>query len=448
MGKTVKNIVLLLIKTSIILIQGFFAHFVWTTYYNPMLATKFYWKGNTLVVFLFIFLLSIFSKLFDSLNIRYNNIFDIIYSSTIATLATDFSFYIILCLIFGAVVSGLPIVFLFFASFVADCIWSLLITKTYSFFFPPSNLLLIYDERNPEFFLKKFKKYSFIYTVNHLLNIEDGFDKIGNSIDLYDGVIIYDMDAQKRNDILKLCFEKNKKCYIMPKLTDIIIAKSKQVHLFDTPLLETNENTLSISQRFIKRSMDLVISFVALVILSPLFLIIAIAIKLEDHGSVFYKQDRITIDGKEFMIYKFRSMRESNQGEYKMTTINDSRVTKIGNILRRTHLDELPQLINIFLGEMSIVGPRPERACLSEIYEQEIPEFTYRLKVKAGLTGYAQVYGKYNTTPYDKLKLDLYYIENYSIFLDIMLIVLTVKVMFKKETSEGIEENQKNAIRN
>ena len=124
---------------------------------------------------------------------------------------------------------------------------------------------------------------------------------------------------------------------------------------------------------------------------------------------------------------------------------NDNRITKVGKILRATHLDELPQVFNILVGQMSVVGPRPERPEIAAEYEEEIPEFRFRLKVKAGLTGYAQVYGKYNTTPYDKLKLDMYYIQHYKMWMDIQLILMTFKIMFMKDNTEGVDENQKTA---
>lgn len=177
-------------------------------------------------------------------------------------------------------------------------------------------------------------------------------------------------------------------------------------------------------------------------------LIIAIAVKAYDRGPVFYFQDRLTLGGKPFKICKFRSMCvDSEKNGARLASKNDSRITPVGRVLRNLHLDELPQLFNVFKGDMSLVGPRPERESIMLEYEKELPEFYYRLKVKAGLTGYAQVYGKYNTTPYDKLKLDLFYIENYSFLLDIKLIFMTVKIFFQKEVSEGVDDRQVNALK-
>jgi lipopolysaccharide/colanic/teichoic acid biosynthesis glycosyltransferase len=194
--------------------------------------------------------------------------------------------------------------------------------------------------------------------------------------------------------------------------------------------------------------MDIVLSSIGLIFLSPLFLLITIGIKMEDKGPVIYKQKRLTIGGREFYVYKFRSMRvdAEQDGVARLACVNDNRVTVVGNFIRKVRLDELPQLFNILKGDMSIVGPRPERPEIAQQYEKEMPEFQYRLRVKAGLTGYAQIYGKYNTTPYDKLKLDLHYIQNYSLLLDIMLIFLTTKILFMKESTEGVTDHQVTAI--
>jgi exopolysaccharide biosynthesis polyprenyl glycosylphosphotransferase len=205
---------------------------------------------------------------------------------------------------------------------------------------------------------------------------------------------------------------------------------------------------LSMEQRVMKRMIDIVISGLGLVAVSPLMLLISILVKAYDKGPVFYSQERLTVNGKPFKIYKFRSMRvDSEKYGAQLAKKHDSRITPVGNVLRNLHLDELPQLLNVFLGDMSLVGPRPERREIMEEYEKEIPEFSYRLKVKAGLTGYAQVYGKYNTTPYDKLKLDLFYVENYSLILDIKLLFMTVKIFFQKEVSEGVDDRQVNALK-
>ena len=191
------------------------------------------------------------------------------------------------------------------------------------------------------------------------------------------------------------------------------------------------------------------LSLIALIVLSPILVITAIAIKLEDHGDIFFTQDRCTIDGRVFKIYKFRSMimDAEKDGRPHPAGEKDDRITKVGHIIRACRVDELPQLINILKGDMSIVGPRPERVEHVKLYTEQIEEFPFREKVKGGLTGYAQVYGRYNTTALDKLKLDLIYITNYSILLDIQIIFETVKILFRKESTEGFSEEQQEEMR-
>ena len=273
-------------------------------------------------------------------------------------------------------------------------------------------------------------------------------DVIKEKVKQYEGVMICDIPSETRNKILKYCYGEGIRTYTIPKISDIIIRSAESLHLFDTPLMLSRNQGLTIEQLAIKRVMDIAISVAGLVILSPIFVITAFAIKVYDKGPVFFKQARCTKDGKVFEIYKFRSMivdAEKN-GKSIPATDGDPRITPVGRIIRKLRIDELPQLINILKGEMSVVGPRPERVEHVQIYTKEIPEFIYRMKVKGGLTGYAQVYGKYNTTAYDKLKLDLMYIQNYSIWLDIELIFKTIKILFMEESTEGFSAEQAQAM--
>ena len=206
---------------------------------------------------------------------------------------------------------------------------------------------------------------------------------------------------------------------------------------------------MTVEQRFLKRVIDIICSLILIVLISPFMLITAILVKCYDGGPVLYKQVRCTRNMQEFKILKFRSMRTDAEkdGVARLASKNDSRITPIGKFIRKVRIDELPQLFNILKGEMSFIGPRPERPEIIKQYQEDMPEFTFRTKVKAGLAGYAQVYGKYNTTPYDKLKLDLFYIENYSIWLDLKLMLLTLKILFQPDSTEGVEENQITAMK-
>src|SRR5699024_8893226 len=309
-------------------------------------------------------------------------------------------------------------------------------------------LLVIYGDRDPGDLIHKMNSRRDKYNISGKVHIDAGEKEIHKMMKEYDGVIIWDLPANIGNRYLKYCFAHSIRCYLSPKISDVILMGSERIHLFDTPLLVAKNMGLSIEQRAAKRLLDIVVSGMGIVVCSPLMLFIAVCVKAYDRGPVFYFQDRLTLGGKQFRICKFRSMRvDSEKNGARLASKHDSRITPVGKILRNLHLDELPQLFNVFAGDMSLVGPRPERQSIMREYCKEIPEFYYRLKVKAGLTGYAQVYGKYNTTPYDKLKLVLFYIENYSFFLDLKLLLMTVKIFFQKEVSEGVDDNQKNALK-
>ena len=250
--------------------------------------------------------------------------------------------------------------------------------------------------------------------------------------------------------MLKNCYIGSVRVYMMPKIPDVLIAGADQLHLFDTPIFLTREYALTVEQRMAKRMIDLVLSLVLTILTSPIMLITAICIKCYDGGPILYKQTRCTCGGREFRIMKFRSMKvdAEKDGVARLASRNDSRITPIGKFIRMVRIDELPQLFNILMGDMSFIGPRPERPEIIAQYVEQMPEFVFRMKVKAGLAGYAQVYGKYNTTPYDKLKLDLSYIENYSLWLDLKLMLLTLKILIKPESTEGVDSNQTTAMKN
>lgn len=282
------------------------------------------------------------------------------------------------------------------------------------------------------------------YHIAKVINISEGLDKIFADIDNYEAVLINDIPSEKKNIILKECFSRGKRVYFTPKISDIIGKNSEDINLFDTPLYLCRNTGLTASQLFVKRFCDILFSLIGIVITSPITLVTAIAIKIEDGGPVFFRQERTTIGGNEFSILKFRSMivDAEKDGRPHPAGEKDPRITKVGNFIRATRIDELPQLINILKGDMSIVGPRPERVEHVKKYTEDIPEFVYRLKVKGGLTGPAQVFGKYNTSPLNKLKMDLSYITNYSLLLDLQILFETVKILVQKESTEGFTEEK------
>lgn len=266
-----------------------------------------------------------------------------------------------------------------------------------------------------------------------------------NAIRSHEVIYLNGVSAERRDQLIKICYENERIVYSTARLSDVLLRSSGISQDYDTPVYFFHQFGIGIVGRIMKRLFDIFFSMLALVVLSPLFVVLAVCIRMEDGGPVIYKQVRCTRYRKEFQIYKFRSMvvDAEKQSGICLSSEDDSRVTKIGGFIRKTKLDELPQLVNILKGEMSFVGPRPERPELIEETIKTLPEFVLRNRVKAGLTGYAQVRGSYNTDFQDKLKWDLMYIENYSLLLDIKIIIMTLFVVLQRKEKTGFEEREK-----
>lgn len=402
-------------------------------------------KGNYLIIALYFVMQYLFSRVYGALKIGFYKVSDIVYSQTLTTMIVDVLMYMVMSLVSRKLIALSPVIALFGIQLVIIVVWAYLATWCHRKLYPPYRLVVIYSNKSATNLVRKMSVRDDQFQICEAVKLEEGFEHIKSRILYYDGAIICDIAGSDRNDILKCCFDNNKRAYVTPKISDILIRGGENIHLFDTPLLLCRNSGLTVEQRFVKRLLDIVVSLVGLIVMSPFMLITAIAIKLQDGGPVFFLQDRVTKDGRIFKIIKFRSMRvdadADRGGAAHSATVDDDRITKVGKVIRACRMDEFPQIFNILKGDMSVVGPRPECVENVEKYLEDVPEFAYRHKVKAGLTGYAQIYGKYNTTAYDKLKLDLFYIENYSIRTDIQLIFMTVKVLFMKESTEGFEES-------
>ena len=425
--------------------------YVWRSYYNLRVVFPFYYKGHWLVTVVYAIFVSIFFYIYGGLKFGYLTCSSIILSQVLAIICANVLAYLEIVLLSAQFVSVFPILLLTGMQIIIILIWTFLITFAFDKIFPPRKLLLLYEEYNPSIMEHKIKSRNDRYKIELRKNIKElSEDEIHELIKQYDSVLIYDVHSLERNKIIKFCYEQSIRVYVTPKVSDILIRSSESIHLFDTPLFLMRNNGLTFEQKLIKRIMDIVVSLLVLIISSPIMLIVAVAIKLYDGGPVLFKQERCTINGKIFKIHKFRSMIVDAEKEGKSipATEHDPRITPVGNIIRKLRIDELPQMYDILKGDMSIVGPRPERIEHVKAYTEEIPEFAYRLKVKGGLTGFAQIYGKYNTTAYDKLKLDLMYIQNYSVLMDIRLIFMTIKIMFMKESTEGFNEEVSKDIGN
>lgn len=433
----------------ILFLLGSYA-FVWLEHYNIKLdnsriqADYFGWKGNLIIFTVYLILIFIFSRIYNGFRIGLLRVSDIIYSQALSTLFINVITYLQICLLERAIADVLPMFLKTLADIVFIFIWALTGNRIYSKLYAARKMIIVYGSRQAVPLVEKMSMREDRFMICRSVSCDEDMETITELIEEFDAVIICDVPSEKKNDILKICFSQSKRIYITPKLSDIIIRGAEQIHLFDTPLLVCRNNGLSAEQLIIKRALDLFVSLAGFIVCSPIMLITAICIKLCDGGPVFYTQDRLTKDGKVFKVYKFRSMRidAESDGVARLAGENDDRITPVGKFIRKVRIDELPQILNIIKGDMSIVGPRPERPELAAENEKLMPEFSYRLKVKAGLTGYAQVLGKYNTTPYDKLRLDLMYIEQYSFLLDLKLILMTIKILFVPESTEGVKEKK------
>lgn len=430
-----------------ILFEMFCFAYVWFQYYNPQMTNKFSEKGHWGVIGLYVLLAFFFTKSLGGFNIGYMEASDIITSNVLAVIMSNVIEYFIVVLAVRNYVLVYPIVVMTVTEIAFAILWAQLVRNMYQRLYPPRKMLVIYGNYPPDDLIEKINSRKDKYNICASVSYTVGYVKLYTMAKQYEAVVLSDLPSDARNQITKYCYQESIRTYVTPKISDILLSAADDIHLFDSPLLLLRNEGLSIDQRFFKRIEDIVFSLVGIILTSPLMLIIALCIKLYDGGPVFFKQPRYTRDNKVFMVLKFRSM-SVHEVDSKITKKGDARVTPVGRVIRAAHVDELPQLFNILKGDMALVGPRPEWKTVVDQYIEVVPEFALRTKVKAGLTGYAQVYGKYSTTPYDKVRLDIKYIENYSLWLDLKLILLTVKILFKRDKTEGVDTNQSNALRN
>lgn len=415
---------------------------VWMHSFADIILRPFGYKGNWLVFAVYAILNLIFTSFYGGYRIGYYRRGDIILSGILALIISNIITYLQTCLIGRSIMDVSPFMIMTVVQAIVVLLWANIATYIYIKLFPPHKMLLIYGGNHlAQSLIYKFITRSEKYTIRESINITEDYDAIINKLSQYQTAVLCDLPAKKRNTILKYCFQNSIRTYTTPKISDILIRGAININLFDTPLLLNRNSGLTLEQRIIKRTVDLLISGLMLILTAPLMLLTAIMVKVYDSGPVLFKQKRCTANNDVFTLIKFRSMivNAEKDGTSQPAVDHDPRITPVGKFIRATRLDELPQLWNIFRGDMSLVGPRPERIEHVEKYTKEIPEFVFRSKVKAGLTGYAQVVGRYNTSAYDKLKMDLMYIANYSIIEDFKLLLMTVKIMFVKSSTEGFQ---------
>ena len=442
-----REFILFLCNAVLVVIDILWFQYIWYHFYAASVYIPFYLKGNIAVVFVFALVYILFAQLYGGFDLKANTASELLYSHAIATAMTGVSVYIIIWLLIRYLPAIPPILMLMAFLVLTAASWAkpanVIMRKVY----PPARTVIVYDNK------AAFRKGDAItkwadwkFRVADQIRATEGYDAVVRCIEsnTAEAVMLCGIHSSQRNDILKYCISNGINVYIRPNIGDYIVNSSKQLQMASLPVMLCQRANPSVGYAFVKRLFDIIFSLSLLIILSPILLIVALLIRSYDSGPALYSQTRMTRNGKCFKIYKFRSMKVNAEkdGVARLASENDDRITPIGRFIRATRIDELPQMINILKGEMSVVGPRPERPEIAEQYEQTMPEFSLRLQVKAGLTGYAQIHGKYNTSPYDKLQMDLMYIAKQSIATDFRIILGTIKVIFMPESTEGISEGE------
>lgn len=416
--------------------------------YTPDFAQSYDAGNHWLIIALFAVLYISYGRIYDAFQISLSRISEVVASQCLAVMIADAIMFLIIWLLTKHFPAVWPMLITFAMQILLSVVWSFLAHQWYFRTFRPRRTAVIYDMREgldqliSEYGLEK--KFQVCATES----VETAMLRNLEVLRDVEVVFLCGIPSHERNIILKRCVAQNVQVYLIPRIGDVLMSSAQRMHIFHLPILRVGRYNPAPEYLFVKRTMDIVISGLALLILSPVMAAVAVAIKAADGGPVFYQQCRLTKNGKVFHVLKFRSMRvdAEKDGVARLSSgENDDRITSVGRFIRKCRLDEVPQLFNVLGGSMSLVGPRPERPEISRVYEETLPEFALRLQAKAGLTGYAQVYGKYNTTPYDKLQMDLMYIAHPSVIEDLKIMLATVKILFMSESTEGVEEGQTTA---
>ena len=446
-----KRFIVFCLASLVVLAQAAVFAWVWYSVYRGQIDEPFWRKGNWVLIAIYGLMFALFAKLYGGLKVGYLKRIDVFYSLTLALLCTNVVEYLEITLINRWFLSVWPMIEMTGIQLVLIIIWIFGSRYIYSGLYRARRLLVIYGDRDPgDDLIHKMNSRKDKYDISGKVHISVGEEKIHQMMQDYDGVIIWDLHSTERNRYLKYCFAHSVRCYVSPKISDIILMGSERIHLFDTPLLVSRNMGLAVDQRAAKRVMDILISGIGIIITSPIMLIIAIAVKAYDRGPVFYFQDRLTLGGKPFKICKFRSMCvDSEKNGARLASKHDSRITPVGHVLRNLHLDELPQLFNVFKGDMSLIGPRP-------LLVKYLPYYTerehLRHSIRPGLTGYAQVHGRNKVTWEEKFEMDVWYAEHLTFLTDIKVFFDTIKVVLSHEgvvlnALEDFDEYRKHTVK-
>ena len=452
MSRHGRNMCLHFLKAFLILLVTIDFAVIWYVFYEEAIYRRFYFYGNFVVIFVAMLLYVIFARLYGVFQLRISRAVDLIYSNAIALLMTTFLLYCIIILLARRLPDVLPLFLFWVIGLVVGVIWAHIAVKVTQFVVPLQKVLILYDNEearaNGQYIIEKIPwRYTLIGQEHVSEEVQETIDKIRKYRP--NQVMLCGIHSTPRNSILKYCVENHITVMIRPNIGDFLVNSAKDVQLANLPVMLCEGNPQSNLYMMGKRVFDIIFGLLGLILFSPFMIVTALAIKLYDGGPIIYKQVRLTQNRKQFYVYKFRSMRvdAEKDGVARLASKNDDRITPIGKFIRAVRIDEMPQVFCILSGNMSIVGPRPERPEIAAQYEKEMPEFALRLRTKAGLTGYAQVYGKYNTEPYDKLQMDLMYIAQQSFVTDLKIIFATIKILFIPESTEGVPSGQTTAVK-
>lgn len=426
---------------------GLFALMWYALFKKKMYIFPFFAKGDIIVILLYTAIYLTFARLYGGFDITFHSTGELTYSNTVAAVLSCGIMYLVTALLMRAVPSVLPMLGMVTASILLGWLWAFASRRLTGKLLAARPMLLIYDNaearEDGEAIIRSLPS---VFRLVDSVSTKEGAEKLYRMMEekKIRAVMLCGIPSSLRNDLVKYCIDHNVESYVRPNIGDFLIKGAQSLQLDNLPVLLCHRSSPSIWYLAVKRLADILLSLAALVLFSPIMLITAILIKAYDHGPVLYKQVRLTKDRKEFYVYKFRSMKvdAEKDGVARLAQTNDDRITPVGKVIRMLRIDEMPQLFCILRGDMTIVGPRPERPQIAEQYEKEMPEFALRLQAKAGLTGLAQVYGKYNTTPYNKLQMDLQYIGSMGIVTDLKIIFATVKILFMPESTEGVAQGQ------
>ena len=435
-------------KIALVLLRALSAALVWN---------ECYWKRNVvmsmtrceLALAVYLFVLILMCHVYDAFEVGSMDAGEVAYSLGLAQFFTLFFQYLILSFSLERLLDPRGFLLLLLLDTGMNILWAELMVRLHRALFPARRTYVICEDAGEIRENEGLRQLNWKFEVADFLDIGEGPEAVLPKLKDAEAVILVNIHSGDRNQILKYCIAHEIQVYIRPRIGDLLMRGGSQLQLLNVPVVHCGRYRKGMTYLIIKRLSDVVLSGLALVVLSPVMAVVAAMIRRYDGGPAFYRQIRLTQDGREFEILKFRSMRvdAEQDGVARLAVEHDDRITPLGHFIRAVRIDELPQLINILKGDMSIVGPRPERPELAEQYEETMPEFRLRLQAKAGLTGYAQVYGKYNTKPYEKLQMDLLYIAKQSVLLDLKLMFMTVKILFKKDSTEGVEQGQTTAMK-